>query len=211
MASRIQFRRDTSANWAATNPILAQGELGLETNTSQFKIGNGSTAWNSLSYGGLTGPAGSISAIVAEMAANQAFTATALADITELVASVQANSLYMIEAYVTFQSAATTTGLNLGVIGPSDSRFMGEIVVPLTSTAAATQLRTVFPNAAGAVNRGNVLGTGVTAANSNHTAFVRGILKTTSAGTLQLQAASEVASSAVTLQLGSTLMLTKVA
>jgi len=52
MAQQIQIRRDTSTNWSSVNPILAQGELGLETNTGKVKIGNGSTAWNSLSYFG---------------------------------------------------------------------------------------------------------------------------------------------------------------
>jgi len=37
---------------------LAVGELGLETNTGFFKIGNGSTAWTSLAYGGVSGPTG---------------------------------------------------------------------------------------------------------------------------------------------------------
>jgi hypothetical protein len=55
MAHLIQFRRDTSANWASVNPVLEQGELGLETDTSKYKIGNGSTAWNSLAYGGISG------------------------------------------------------------------------------------------------------------------------------------------------------------
>ena len=57
MAVQIQFRRDTAANWTSANPTLASGELGLETDTGQFKIGNGTTAWGSLSYGGLVGPA----------------------------------------------------------------------------------------------------------------------------------------------------------
>lgn len=57
MAIKIQFRRDTSSNWTSANPVLAQGEFGLETNTSQFKIGNGTTAWASLPYGGIAGPA----------------------------------------------------------------------------------------------------------------------------------------------------------
>ena len=47
---RILLRRDTAANWTSGNPVLASGELGYETNTGKFKIGNGSTAWNSLSY-----------------------------------------------------------------------------------------------------------------------------------------------------------------
>jgi len=46
MASlRIQLRRDTAANWVANNPILLSGELGIETDTLKFKIGNGSR-WN---------------------------------------------------------------------------------------------------------------------------------------------------------------------
>lgn len=53
MASIIQFRRDTAANWTSANPTLANGEMGIETDTSQYKIGNGSTAWNSLSYSSL--------------------------------------------------------------------------------------------------------------------------------------------------------------
>jgi hypothetical protein len=47
MAVRIQLRRDTAANWVSTNPVLRAGELGIETDTLQIKIGNGS-AWNSI-------------------------------------------------------------------------------------------------------------------------------------------------------------------
>jgi len=50
MATRIQKRRDTAANWTAVNPVLAQGEEGLELDTNKEKIGNGTTAWNSLPY-----------------------------------------------------------------------------------------------------------------------------------------------------------------
>lgn len=46
----IKLRRDTAANWTSSNPVLATGELGLETDTLLFKIGNGATAWASLSY-----------------------------------------------------------------------------------------------------------------------------------------------------------------
>jgi len=52
---RIQLRRDTAADWTSANPILAEGEMGIETDTDLFKIGNGSTAWTSLGYGGLQG------------------------------------------------------------------------------------------------------------------------------------------------------------
>ena len=50
MARRIQLRRDTAAAWTAANPVLAQGEIGLDLTNNKIKIGNGSTAWNSLAY-----------------------------------------------------------------------------------------------------------------------------------------------------------------
>jgi hypothetical protein len=50
MAVQIQFRRGLASEWTAANTVLAEGELGLETDTSRYKIGNGATAWTSLSY-----------------------------------------------------------------------------------------------------------------------------------------------------------------
>ena len=50
MASKIQIRRDTAANWTSANPTLSTGELGLETDTRKLKSGDGSTAWTSLAY-----------------------------------------------------------------------------------------------------------------------------------------------------------------
>jgi len=50
MAVKIQFRRDTGTNWTSNNPILLEGELGLNTTTDKFKVGDGTTAWNSLAY-----------------------------------------------------------------------------------------------------------------------------------------------------------------
>ena len=47
---RLQLRRGTEAQWDAANPTLAAGEIGIETDTNTFKFGDGSTAWNSLSY-----------------------------------------------------------------------------------------------------------------------------------------------------------------
>ena len=52
MATRMQQRRDTAANWTSSNPTLLAGEIGFETDTGQFKIGDGSTVWTSLSYAG---------------------------------------------------------------------------------------------------------------------------------------------------------------
>jgi hypothetical protein len=50
MSVQIQFRRDTAANWSANNPTLAEGEVGLETDTNSYKVGDGIHDWNTLTY-----------------------------------------------------------------------------------------------------------------------------------------------------------------
>ena len=55
MAVQIQLRRDTAANWTSANPTLALGEFGMETDTMLYKIGDGTTAWNSQAYAELAG------------------------------------------------------------------------------------------------------------------------------------------------------------
>jgi len=50
VADIIQIRRDTASNWTSANPTLANGELGIETDTSKIKVGDGSTAWSSKTY-----------------------------------------------------------------------------------------------------------------------------------------------------------------
>ena len=50
MATRMQQRRGTAAQWTAANPVLAAGEIGFETDTSKFKMGNGSSSWSALQY-----------------------------------------------------------------------------------------------------------------------------------------------------------------
>jgi len=52
VVTQIQVRRGTASQWTSTNPTLASGEWGFETDTLKVKIGNGSTAWNSLGYQG---------------------------------------------------------------------------------------------------------------------------------------------------------------
>jgi len=50
MPTRIKVRRDTALNWTNNNPTLALGEIAYETDTLKLKFGNGSTAWNNLTY-----------------------------------------------------------------------------------------------------------------------------------------------------------------
>jgi hypothetical protein len=64
MSTQIQLRRGTSGEWNLADTTLAEGEIGYETNTGKFKIGDGNTAWSLLPYAssgggeGSTGPQG---------------------------------------------------------------------------------------------------------------------------------------------------------
>tara|TARA_R100000654_G_scaffold1710_1_gene6308 strand:+ start:3094 stop:4284 length:1191 start_codon:yes stop_codon:yes gene_type:complete len=81
---QIQQRVDTASAWTTANPTLLSGEIGWESDTKKYKIGDGSTAWTSLAYapgsGGYTAGTGvSISAsnviTASAVALTQVFTA----------------------------------------------------------------------------------------------------------------------------------------
>jgi hypothetical protein len=57
MAVKLQFRRDTAANWESENTILSEGELGLDTTNERFKIGNGVDGWNQIDFAQYTNKA----------------------------------------------------------------------------------------------------------------------------------------------------------
>jgi len=63
MAQQIQLRRDTAANWTSANPVLAQAEVGVETDTDKFKFGDGTTAWTSLDYVATGGGGGDVASV----------------------------------------------------------------------------------------------------------------------------------------------------
>lgn len=63
MAVQIQLRRDTAANWTSVNPTLAQGEIGVETDTDKAKIGNGADDWTTLSYWVNPGAGGAVDSV----------------------------------------------------------------------------------------------------------------------------------------------------
>jgi hypothetical protein len=64
----IKFRRDTTAAWAAANPILAEGEPGIDLDLDVTKIGDGVTAWLSLPVSGGSGALAGVSTPLATSA-----------------------------------------------------------------------------------------------------------------------------------------------
>jgi hypothetical protein len=50
MATRMQQRRGTAAQWTSANPVLNAGEMGWESDTNKFKIGDGTNHWADIDY-----------------------------------------------------------------------------------------------------------------------------------------------------------------
>jgi hypothetical protein len=50
MSTTIKLRRDTASRWRTADPVLFEGEPGLELDTGQFKIGDGVSRWTDLDY-----------------------------------------------------------------------------------------------------------------------------------------------------------------
>jgi hypothetical protein len=50
LTALMKQRYDTAANWTTANPTLLAGEIGIESDTKKWKLGDGSTAWTSLGY-----------------------------------------------------------------------------------------------------------------------------------------------------------------
>lgn len=94
MSVIIQLRRDTAANWNLINPILADGEIGVEKFTDQFKIGDGVRPWGALPYGGLVGPAQT--SVIQDYGSGEDGDVTISASVTVLTQDVYYNNLTII-------------------------------------------------------------------------------------------------------------------
>src|SRR5690554_1817418 len=65
----IQYRRGTAEQWAAVNPVLADGEVGFDRTNSQIRVGDAARVWSDLEpIGGISGEA--VAAAVSEYLAS---------------------------------------------------------------------------------------------------------------------------------------------
>ena len=84
---QIQQRVDTASAWTTANPTLLSGEIGWESDTKKYKIGDGSTAWASLTYA--PGSGGYTAGTGVAISASNVITASAVALTTVLTAANQ--------------------------------------------------------------------------------------------------------------------------
>lgn len=111
MATRMQQRRGTASQWTIANPVLAAGEIGVESDTAKFKIGDGVNTWSSLDYYETATAAGSTFIEDSEKGANDG---VATLDSTGNVPTAQLGN-------VDFTGYATETFVNTAITNLVDS------------------------------------------------------------------------------------------
>lgn len=148
-------------------------------------------------------PGVGITLLNARTTAPQVATTTTLRDITELLLPVESDALYMVQACVIFQSTNLGNGIEIAFVGPSNSRFMGDIFIPTSGAGGGV----IF---AFSSETGSALSTSVQATNTNVTATISGMLRTTDVdGEFKLRFACETDDYSITTQAGCELSLVK--
>jgi hypothetical protein len=140
VVTQIQVRRGTASQWTSANPTLASGEWGLETDTLKTKIGNGSTAWNSLAYAtgsvsisNVTGLGTGVSTFLATP--SSANLAAALTDETGTGVAVFNDSPTILNPVITQPQATPTFSANAYTLVAGDA---GDILLASNGATAGT-------------------------------------------------------------------------
>lgn len=142
MATTIQLRRDTAAHWSSTNPILASGEIGLQTDTAQFKIGDGITHYNSLPLQPLQGPVGPAGPGLPYIWKRKLTDQNTVSNITPLnddtlFFPVLANQVWIFEIRIRYDSA-TTPDINFSFSIPVGATISWNTLPQTGTTTGAT-------------------------------------------------------------------------
>lgn len=186
-----QFQRDdTAANWTSANPVLAAGEIGWASDIKNWKIGDGTTAWNSLPW---------MDWFRIDLATDFTTTSTTASDVTGLGFAPLANTKYEFEVMLLLRSAAGTTGPQPGLTWPTG---LTDGVVRLFASTAVNAEIFRHGNSSAAVLVPN---TGYGSTTTSYLGGGSGILiaGASPSGNLQVQLASEVSASTVTAKAGS--------
>ncbi len=203
----IQGIQGPAGNDGAPGAAGADGAQGIQG--IQGPVGpagtNGTNGTNGAA--GATGPTGpqGISGdgapVSVSLSADQAFSATAIADVTNMpVIALAANTDYKIELIGSFQSAVTTTGIGLCLnIGGTVTRISGQVQHPISATAAGVCSQEANNAVTGATSGVRAINVAVSLSGIWH------VRMGATGGNAQLRCRSEIASSAVTLHAGTRL------
>ena len=158
MTTTIKLRRDTSSNWTSSNPILAAGEPGLETDTLRVKYGDGANTWTNLAYSAVgnatyANTAGSATTATTAVSAATATSATSALTAGTVTANAQPN-ITSVGTLTSVVSSGNISGANLSVTGSSQlgnaataNFFIGTLHgAANTATVAGTVTSNAQPN-----------------------------------------------------------------
>jgi len=158
MAIRIQIRRDVTTNWTTNNPILLPGEIGLETDTLKFKIGNGSRWNDTISYAfkageanGLAtlGPTGKIpTSQLPDSISMDAELTAALSALTTSVISEGSNKYFTNQRAVDAVSSAISSAIEIEVTNRNTAISNAKSEVITTASNDATNKASAAQSAA---------------------------------------------------------------
>lgn len=129
--------------------------------------------------------------------ADQNFTSTSYADVTDLSFPVLANTDYAFEFTVIWSSVATTTGVSFALNGPaSPVLFHATVETATSATVLAVRQDTAYDQGTASAS--------IDAANANRLCRIKGVLRNgANAGNLVVRCKTEVANSAITVKRGS--------
>lgn len=133
-----------------------------------------------------------------KISADQTNNTTTLSSINGLSLAVVNGSYYKFKAVLIFRTAATTTGIRLGITCPAFTVFSAKAEIPMAADGVGGDMQGYITSSGD-----SVLTTAVAAANTDFIAVINGVIKPSANGTLQLQFASEVALSNAVIRDGS--------
>lgn len=167
MAIQIQLRRGLAADWTSTNPTLAEGELGLEKDTAKLKVGNGSTAWTSLSYLSTGGGSGTVTSVAMSVPTGLSVAGSPVTTSGTLAVSLQAGySIPTTSSQTNWDSAYSERrqwdGGSTNLVAATGRTSLGlvigtDVLAPNGSAASLTSFPTFNQNTTGTAS--NVTGT----------------------------------------------------
>ena len=165
--TKIQVRRGLASLWTSTNPTLSAGEIGYETDTGLFKIGDGTTTWTSLSYNStvraLTAGSGiSISNANGNHTISLSDPSIQVSDITDFVDGVNDRVDDLLTAGSNVQLTYTDNGndtstLQIAVTGVSLSGHTHTLSNITDVTASATEVNYIDGSTPGTVVAGKAV------------------------------------------------------
>ncbi len=182
----------------ANNVLLGNGTSALQAvapGASGNVLTSNGTTWQS------TAPsAGGDTYLV--LASDTANSTTSFADVTGLTFAVTSGETYVFEAWIVYETAATTTGSKWAVNGPASPTLLSySVETPTAATTSRIDFASTYDGTGPSTQTSGI---------GQCLAKIEGVVKVSASGTFALRFGSEVASSAVTAKAGSVMRYRKV-